>query len=164
MSLKIGDDHVVTFHYTLTNNLGEVLDSSVDADPLTILQGAGNIIPGLEDALMGKTQGEAFKVTIQPEDGYGIRHPELMQVMPRAAFAGVNNLEIGMEFTAQGPNGHTQRVGITAIDGDDIPIDGNHPLAGEVLHFAVTIEDVRKASNEELEHGHVHAPGGHHHG
>jgi FKBP-type peptidyl-prolyl cis-trans isomerase SlyD len=163
MSLKIADDHVVSFHYTLTNNRGEELDSSVGAEPLTILQGAGNIIPGLEDALAGKTQGDAFKVTIQPEDGYGVRHPELMQVMPREAFAGVSKLEIGMEFTAQGPNGHTQRVGITAIDGDDITIDGNHPLAGEVLHFAVTIEEVRKASNEELEHGHVHGPGGHHH-
>lgn len=163
MSLMIGDNSVVTFHYTLTNSGGQELDSSVGADPLTILQGAGNIIPGLEDALVGKTKGASFKVTIQPEDGYGIRHPELMQVMPRAAFAGVSKLEIGMEFTAQGPNGHTQRVGITAIDGDDITIDGNHPLAGEVLHFAVTIEDVREASNEELEHGHVHGAGGHHH-
>ena len=164
MSLMIGDNSVVTFHYTLTNNLGTELDSSVGAEPLTILQGAGNIIPGLEDALVGKTKGASFKVTIQPEDGYGVRHPELMQVMPRAAFAGVSKLEVGMEFTAQGPNGHMQRVGITAIDGDDITIDGNHPLAGEVLHFAVTIEEVREASNEELEHGHVHGPGGHHHG
>ena len=162
MSLMIGDDSVVTFHYTLTNNSGQELDSSVGADPLTILQGAGNIIPGLEDALVGKTKGASFKVTIQPEDGYGIRHPELMQVMPRGAFAGVNKLEVGMEFTAQGPNGHMQRVGITAIDGDDITIDGNHPLAGEVLHFAVTIEDVREASSEELEHGHVHQDGHHH--
>lgn len=164
MSLKIDDDYVVSFHYTLTNDLGEVLDSSVDAEPLTVLQGAGNIIPGLEDALMGKAQGDTFKVTVQPEDGYGIRHPELMQVMPRAAFGGVGELEIGMEFTAQGADGHTQRVAIAAIDGDDVTIDGNHPLAGAVLHFAVSIETVRKASNEELAHGHVHGPGGHHHG
>jgi FKBP-type peptidyl-prolyl cis-trans isomerase SlyD len=163
MSLKIADDHVVSFHYTLTNNLGVELDSSVGADPLTILQGAGNIIPGLEDALVGKTKGASFKVTIQPEDGYGVRHPELMQVMPRAAFGGVSKLEVGMEFTAQGPDGHMQRVGVTAIDGDNITIDGNHPLAGEVLNFSVTVEEVRKATREEMEHGHVHGAGGHHH-
>ena len=163
MSLKIADDHVVSFHYTLTNNLGEVLDSSEGAEPLTILQGAGNIIPGLEDALTGKAPGDVFKVSIPPEDGYGIRHPELMQVMPRTAFGGVNKLEVGMEFTAQGSDGRMQRVSIAAIDGDNITIDGNHPLAGEVLHFAIKIEEVRKASNEELEHGHVHGPGGHHH-
>jgi len=125
MSLMIGDNSVVTFHYTLTNNLGAELDSSVGAEPLTILQGAGNIIPGLEDALVGKTKGASFKVTIQPEDGYGVRHPELMQVMPRAAFGGVSKLEVGMEFTAQGPGGHMKRVGITAIGrGAGVTADG----------------------------------------
>jgi FKBP-type peptidyl-prolyl cis-trans isomerase SlyD len=163
MSLKINNDHVVTIHYTLTNNQGEVLDSSVGSEPLTYLQGAGNIIPGLEDALLGKIMGDAFKVSIQPEDAYGVHHPQLVQVLPRAAFGGVDQLEVGMEFTAQGADGEVRRVGIAAINGDDITIDGNHPLAGEVLHFAVTIESVRAASQEELAHGHVHGPGGHHH-
>jgi len=163
MSTKIADDHAVTIHYTLTNNAGDILDTSVDGEPLVYLHGAGNIIPGLEDALLGKAQGDDFKVTIQPEDGYGVRHPELMQVMPRSAFGGAGQLEVGMEFTAQGSDGHMQRVGITAIDGDNITIDGNHPLAGEVLNFSVTVEEVRKATREEMEHGHVHGAGGHHH-
>lgn len=164
MSLKINNDHVVTIHYTLTNNQGEVLDSSDGGEPLTYLQGAGNIIPGLENALLGKTQGDALKVSIQPEDGYGVHHPQLVQVLPRTAFGGVDKLEVGMEFTAQGADGEVRRVGIAAINGDDVTIDGNHPLAGEVLNFAVTIESVRAASAEELSHGHVHGPGGHHHG
>jgi len=163
MSLKINNDHVVTIHYTLTNNQGEVLDSSDGDEPLTFLQGAGNIIPGLENALLGKAQGDALKVSIPPEEGYGIHHPQLVQVLPRQAFGGVDKLEVGMEFTAQGADGEMRRVGISAINGDDITIDGNHPLAGKVLHFAVTIESVRAASQEELAHGHVHGPGGHHH-
>lgn len=163
MSLKINDDHVVTIHYTLTNNSGEILDSSEGADPLTYLHGAGNIIPGLEDALLGKAKGDAFTVSIQPEDAYGIHHPQLIQVLPRQAFGGVSTLEVGMEFTAQGAGGEMRRVGITAINGDEITIDGNHPLAGQVLNFAVKVEEVREASAEELDHGHVHGPGGHHH-
>lgn len=164
MSLTINNDHVVTIHYTLTNTQGEVLDSSDGGEPLTYLQGAGNIIPGLENALRGKTIGDKLKVSIPPEEGYGIRHPQLVQVLPRAAFGGVDQLEVGMEFTAQGADGEVRRVGIAAINGDDVTIDGNHPLAGEVLHFAVSIESVRAASREELAHGHVHGPGGHHHG
>lgn len=163
MSLKISRDHVVTIHYTLTNTQGEVLDSSDGGEPLTFLQGAGNIIPGLEKALAGKAPGESLKVSIPPEEGYGVHHPQLVQVLPRAAFGGVEKLEIGMEFTAQGADGEIRRVGISAINGEDITIDGNHPLAGEVLHFAVSIESVRAASQEELAHGHVHGPGGHHH-
>lgn len=163
MSLPIADDHVVTMHYTLTNTKGEILDSSSGSDPLTYLHGGGNIIPGLEKGLLGKKKGDVLKVTVQPEEGYGVRHLELIQELPRAAFGGVDKLEVGMEFTAQGADGHMQRVGITAINGDKVTIDGNHPLAGEVLHFSVNIEEVRKASEEELEHGHVHGAGGHHH-
>lgn len=164
MSLRIDNDHVVTIHYTLTNGQGDVLDSSEGMEPLTYLHGAGNIIPGLENALLGKIQGDTFKVTIQPEDAYGIHHSQLIQVLPREAFGGVDQLEVGMEFTAQGADGEMRRVGITAIDGDNVTIDGNHPLAGEVLNFAVSVELVRVASAEELDHGHVHGPGGHHHG
>lgn len=164
MSLKISNDHVVSIHYTLTNTQGEVLDSSEGGEPLTLLQGAGNIIPGLENALLGKTKGDSLKVAVKPEEGYGPHHPELVQVIPRAAFGGVDQLEIGMEFTAQGADGEVRRVGITAINGDDITIDGNHPLAGEVLHFSVLIESVRAATEDERAHGHAHGPGGHHYG
>lgn len=163
MSLKIADDHAVTIHYTLTNNKGETLDSSDGGEPLTYLHGAGNIIPGLEDALEGKVTGDRFTVSIPPEQGYGIRHEQLVQIVPRAAFSGISPLEIGMEFTAQGAGGEMRRIVIIAIDGDQVTVDGNHPLAGEVLNFAVAIEDVRQATEEELDHGHVHGPGGHHH-
>lgn len=163
MSIKIADDHAVTIHYTLTNNKGEILDSSVDGEPLTYLHGAGNIIPGLENGLVGKVKGDKAMVAVQPQDGYGIRHIELIQDIPRAAFGAGANIEIGMEFHAQGAGGEMRRVAITAVNGDTITIDGNHPLAGEVLNFSVTVEDVRKATQEELDHGHVHGPGGHHH-
>src|SRR5690606_3259996 len=113
MSLKINNDHVVTIHYTLTNTQGEVLDSSDGGEPLTYLQGAGNIIPGLENALLGKVQGDALKVSIPPEEAYGIHHPQLVQVLPRAAFGGVDKLEVGMEFTATGADGEVRRVGIS---------------------------------------------------
>ncbi len=163
MSLKINHDHVVTIHYTLTNSQGEVLDSSEGGGPLTYLHGAGNIIPGLEEALSGKISGDSFKASIQPEQGYGPHYPQLVQILPRSAFGDTQSLEVGMEFTAQGADGELRRVGISAINGDQITIDGNHPLAGEVLHFNVTVENVRAATTEEKDHGHVHGPGGHHH-
>ena len=163
MSLKIADDHAVTIHYTLTNNKGEILDTSVDGEPLTYLHGAGNIIPGLEDGLVGKVKGDKANVVVQPQEGYGMRHLELIQDVPRAAFGAGAKLEVGMVFQAQGAGGEVRRVAITAINGDSITIDGNHPLAGEVLNFAVTVEDVRTATQEELDHGHVHGSDGHHH-
>lgn len=163
MPLKIADDHAVTIHYTLTNNQGEILDSSVGGEPLVYLHGAGNIIPGLENALLGKQQGDSLQVIVPPEDGYGVRHAELMQEVPRAMFGGASQLEVGMAFQAQGMHGEIQRVVIASINGDTVTVDANHPLAGETLTFAVTIESVRSASAEELAHGHVHGPGGHHH-
>jgi len=164
MSPRIANDHAVTIHYTLTNNEGEILDTSADGEPLTYLHGAGNIVPGLEQGLAGKMQGDKLVVVVQPEHGYGERHPQLMQDIPRAAFADAGMpLEVGMEFTAQGSGGEMRRVSIIAIHGDTVTVDGNHPLAGVVLNFDVSIENVRKASAEELDHGHVHGPGGHHH-
>ena len=163
MSPKIANDLAVTIHYTLTNNKGEVLDTSVDGEPLTYLHGAGNIIPGLENGLTGKVKGDKANVVVQPQDGYGIRHLELIQDVPRAAFGAGAKLDVGMEFHAQGAGGEVRRVAITAINGDIITVDGNHPLAGEVLNFSVTVEEVRKATEEELNHGHVHGPDGHHH-
>ena len=156
MSLLIGNDLVVSIHYTLTNAEGEILDSSEDSDPLTYLHGAGNIIPGLEKALVGKTQGDSLEVTVQPEDGYGQLQAELIQQVSKEMFQGVDELEIGMGFQTQSPEGHTMMVSITAIDGDMVTIDGNHPLAGQVLNFSVTVDGIRDASSEELDHGHVH--------
>ena len=156
MALLIGNNLVVAMHYKLTNGSGEVLDSSEGADPLTYLHGAGNIIPGLEEALVGKVQGDALQVTVPPEKAYGEVRPEMVQVVPRAAFQSVENIEPGMAFAAQGSDGSTQRVVVTQVSDEEITVDANHPLAGEVLNFDVQVVSVREASEEEIAHGHVH--------
>jgi len=156
MSLMIGDKMVVSMHYTLTDDSGNVLDSSEGSDPLSYLHGAGNIIPGLEKALVGKVAEDALQVKVAPAEGYGEKIPELMQTVDKAAFQGVENLEPGMAFEAQGENGEVQRVVIASIDGDEVTVDGNHPLAGVTLTFDVKIISVRDATEEEISHGHVH--------
>lgn len=156
MSLLIGDNTVVSMHYTLTNDQGKVIDSSEGEEPLTYLHGAGNIIPGLETALIGKVADDALQVTVAPEEGYGEVMQELIQTVDRAAFGEVKDLEAGMAFEAQGPDGQVQRVVITHITGDQVTVDGNHPLAGATLNFDVKIVSVRAATEEEIAHGHVH--------
>jgi len=161
--MQISQDMVVSIHYTLTDKAGETIDSSVEGgEPLAYLHGHGNIVPGLENALTGKTIGDKFDVSVQPADGYGEHYAELVQQVPREAFEGVDHLEPGMQFqadTGMGPRLFT----ITEVNGDTVTVDGNHPLAGEVLNFAIEVTAVRAASEEELSHGHVHGPGGHHH-
>ena len=160
--MQIGERTVATFHYTLTDATGKVIDSSDGRAPLSYLQGAGNIVPGLEKEMAGKQQGDVFNVVVAPEEGYGMPNPMMIQVVPREAFQGVETLEVGMEFQAQTPQG-PMSVAIAKLDGDEVTVDGNHPLAGQTLHFAIEIVDVRDASLEELSHGHVHGAGGHHH-
>jgi len=160
--MQIADRCVATFHYTLTNDAGEVLDSSQGREPLAYLHGAGNIVPGLEGALTGRSAGDNFTVDVAPEDGYGTRHPELVQEVPMQAFRGVERVEPGMQFQAQTPQGALS-VRVTKVEGDTVTVDGNHPLAGETLHFAIEVTGVREATEEELQHGHVHGAGGHEH-
>ena len=160
--MQIAERCVASFHYTLTNDQGEVLDSSSGRGPLTYLHGAGNIVPGLERAMAGKVPGDRFEVTVAPEEGYGIRHPSLVQVVPRVAFQGVDQIEPGMQFHAQGPQG-PMAVTVTRVEADEVTVDGNHPLAGVPLHFAIEVTEVREASVEEVLHGHVHGEGGHVH-
>ena len=160
--MLIADRCAVSIHYTLTDDAGDVLDSSAGREPLTYLHGAGQIVPGLEQALKGRAAGDTFRVDIAPEDGYGPRVDSMVQVVPRAAFQGVARLEPGMQFEASGDQG-TLSVVITAIDGDSVTVDGNHPLAGQTLHFDVEVTAVREASVEEVLHGHVHGAGGHAH-
>lgn len=161
--MHISKDSVVSIHYTLTNDQGEVIDSSANAEPLVYLQGAGNIIPGLENALVGKAAGDALTVRVSPEEGYGVVEADLIQQVPREMFQGVDVIEPGMMFQAQDGNGYIQQVHVTAVEGELVTIDSNHPLAGQHLNFDVTVVTVRPASAEELSHGHVHGPGGHHH-
>ena len=160
--MQIAERTVASFNYTLTNAAGEIIDTSEGRSPLAYLHGAGNIVPGLENALTGRSVGDKFDVAVAPEEGYGPRHEQLIQLVPREAFHGVDTLEPGMQFEAQGGQG-PMLVTVTKVDADNVTVDGNHPLAGETLHFAIEVAAVRAASEEELEHGHVHGAGGHHH-
>lgn len=156
MSQPIGENAVVNIHYELTDDEGTVLDSSKGAEPLSYLHGAGNIIPGLEKALAGKTEEDAFKVRIEPEEGYGQIVPELVQKLPKTAFQGVDKVEVGMNFEAQAPNGEVQRVQVKEVADEEVTIDANHPLAGVPLNFEIDVVGVRQATDEEIAHGHAH--------
>lgn len=159
--MQIANDKAVSLHYTLTNAAGETLDSSIGGDALVYLHGQGNIIAGLESALAGKTVGDKFKVTIAPKDAYGEIMEDMLQVVDKSMFEGIDELEVGMQFHADVSHG-PGIVTIVAIDGDQVTLDGNHPLAGETLNFDVEVIDVRTATADELSHGHVHGEGCHH--
>jgi FKBP-type peptidyl-prolyl cis-trans isomerase SlyD len=153
--MEVADQHVVRIHYTLTDDTGDVLDSSSEGEPLTYLHGSGNIIPGLERELSGKRAGDTLQVKVDPADGYGEHREELVQAVPKSAFEGIENIEPGMRFEASGPEG-SQVVMVTEVSDDTVTVDANHALAGEILNFDVEIVDVRVAEPEEIEHGHVH--------
>ena len=161
--MTIAANKAVSIEYTLTNDDGDVIDSSAGGAPLVYLQGAGNIIPGLEKALEGKAVGEELTVTVEPEDAYGEYSAELVSTLSASMFEGVDQLEVGMQFHASSPDGQMQIVTIRDLDGDDVTVDGNHPLAGQRLTFKVKVVAVRDASEEEVAHGHVHGEGGHQH-
>ncbi|NND82158.1 MAG: peptidylprolyl isomerase [Gammaproteobacteria bacterium] len=161
--MTIKQNSVVTIHYELKNTEGEVLDSSKGQDPLVYLHGANNIIVGLEEQLEGKQVGDELTAHIAPEKGYGMPVEALIQEVPKEAFgAEVDKVEVGMRFQAETEQGPVPVV-VTAVENDTVTVDGNHPLAGQDLHFEVSVTEVRDASAEEVEHGHVHGPGGHQH-
>jgi FKBP-type peptidyl-prolyl cis-trans isomerase SlyD len=160
--MSVAANKVVTIHYTLTNDEGKVLDSSEGHEPLAYIHGGGNIIPGLEKALTGRAVGDQFNISIPPEEGYGKRDEDLVQTVPKNAFQGVDEILPGMQFQAQTPEG-IQLVTVIKVEGDEVTLDGNHPMADLTLNFSVEITSIRDASQEELDHGHVHGPGGHHH-
>ena len=159
--MTITQDKVASIEYTLKNDAGEVLDTSEGQEPLVYLHGAENIVPGLEEALEGKTVGDAISVTVSPEQGYGERNEELIGVVPRAMFESEMPIEVGMTFQAETDQG-IQVVTVAGLTDDEVTVDGNNPLAGETLHFDVKVTEVRDATAEELEHGHVHSAGCHH--
>ena len=158
--MQIGAKKAVTFHYSLRDDEGTELDSSAGAEPLTYLHGEGNIVPGMEKALEGKQPGDEVKVKVTPEDGYGVRDEKNIQNVPRRKLP-EGKLQPGMRVRLQTNHGQIVAL-VTAIKGDYVTIDGNHPLADKTLHFEVKIVEVRDASAQEIEHGHVHGPGGHH--
>ena len=159
----IKEHSVVTMHYELKNADGDVLDSSKGQDPLVYLHGAGNIIVGLEEQLLGKNVGDTVSAVVSPEKGYGMPVEALIQTVPREAFGSeIEKVEIGMRFQAETEQGPVPVV-VTAMDDKTVTVDGNHPLAGQELHFEVSITEIREATTEEIDHGHVHGPGGHQH-
>lgn len=160
--MQIVKNAVVRIDYTLTNNEGEVLDTSKGREPLAYVHGVGGLIPGLEEELDGKAAGDSLKVSIPPEKGYGERNDGLVQTVPREQLPAEADVKIGMQFQAQS-NAGVHVVTVTEIAGEEVTLDANHPLAGETLNFDVNIVDVREATTEELEHGHVHGAGGHQH-
>ncbi|APB00170.1 FKBP-type peptidyl-prolyl cis-trans isomerase [Nocardia seriolae] len=161
--MSIAADKVVSIEYTLTDDDGEVLDTSVGDEPLIYLHGAENIVDGLERALEGKNPGDELTVVVEPEDGYGEYLAELVQTVDRDAFEGVDELEVGMEFEAEAPDGESQIVVVRDVDGDAVTIDANHPLAGLRLTFQVKVIDIRDATEDELAHGHPHGDDDHEH-
>ncbi|HHM04996.1 MAG TPA: peptidylprolyl isomerase [Gammaproteobacteria bacterium] len=160
--MKIAQHKVVTLDYTLTGDDGNIIDQSQDGN-FTYLHGAGNIIPGLERALADKAAGDTLQVSVAPEEAYGARNESLTQVVPRSAFATTDDVQVGGRFRAQAPDGQELIVTVVRIEGDQVTLDGNHPLAGEQLNFDVKVLDVRDATQEEIDHGHVHGAGGHPH-
>lgn len=161
--MNIQKNSVVTMHYELKDSTGEVLDSSSGQEPLVYLHGSNNIIVGLEEQLEGKKVGDNVKAEIAPEKGYGMPVDALVQTVPGDAFGEeIKQVEIGMRFQAETEQGPVPVV-VTAIEDGMVTVDGNHPLAGKDLFFDVSITDIRDATAEEIEHGHVHGPGGHQH-
>ena len=160
--MQIAADSVVLIHYTLKDDDGKVLDSSAGGEPLAYIQGHGNLVSGLEKALEGKAQGNRIEVSLVPEEGYGTRNEALVQRVPKRSLQGAGEIRKGMQFQAQTDEG-MRLFTVTTVVGDMVTLDGNHPLADQTLHFDVEVVEVRDATAEELEHGHVHGAGGHHH-
>jgi FKBP-type peptidyl-prolyl cis-trans isomerase SlyD len=154
--MKIEKGRVVEMHYTLTDDKGTLIDSSKGQAPMPFLQGYGNMIPGLEMALEGLEKGEDIKVSVEPEQAYGVQNPEAIQEIPKSALQDIDDLKVGMELQSQDEQGNAFVVRVKTINQDSIMVDANHPLAGKVLNFEVSIENVRAATEQELEHGHVH--------
>lgn len=160
--MEIGENKVVQMHYTLKDDGGKVLDTSDDQDPLTYMHAEGAIIPGLFKAITGKKVGEKVSVVVKPDEGYGDQDDSLVQKMPLESFKGMDDLAVGVKVQAETDHG-IQIATVTEIKEEEVTIDLNHPLAGVTLHFDVEIVDIRDATEEEVSHGHVHGPGGHHH-
>ena len=160
--MQVDKDKVVTFHYHLTDPQGNAIDSSHEREPLAILFGHGAIIPGLEQAIAGHVAGDRFDVTVPPEQGYGARRDDHTQRVPKKYFRDADHLKPGMITVLRTEGGYRQ-VTVLKVGSSVVDVDLNHPMAGQTLHFAIEVVDVRDATAEELEHGHVHGPGGHDH-
>lgn len=157
--MTIENRKVVSFHYTLSNDMGVKLESSEGRDPLVYLHGYRNIVPGLENAMAGKEVGDNFEVTVEPKDAYGERNPNAIQRLSAKLFSNPKKLVPGQIVELKTKKGPMQAV-VVKVGRFNIDVDTNHPLAGQSLTFNVEITDIRDATQEEIDHGHVHGPGG----
>ncbi len=160
--MEITADRVVLIHYTLKDDAGNVIDTSAGSEPLAYIQGHGNLVVGLEKALEGEQDGSSVAVSVTPEEGYGKHDSNLIQRVPKRTLQSAGIIKKGMQFQGRTDDG-MRLFTVTAVIGDMVTLDGNHPLADKTLHFDVQVVSVREATAEELEHGHVHGAGGHHH-
>jgi len=157
--MKISNNKVVMMHYAVSDSEDTLIDSSYDDKPLAVIHGTGYLIPGLEDALIDHQVGDKFEVEVAAEKAYGERFDDYVQTVPKSLFAGIDDLAVGSQLRATTDDGE-QTVIVIDVQDDEITVDGNHPLAGIDLKFEVEILEIRDATEEELEHGHVHAEGG----
>ena len=160
--MKVENKKIVAIEYTLKNDSGEVLDSNKGEDLLYFIQGEGNIVPGLEKQMAGKTTGDKFDALVKAADGYGEYDDEKIRRIPRSQMKNLRNLKEGMSIQMRGPEG-VEMLTVTKVSEEEVVADGNHPLAGQNLHFQIRIGEIRDATKDELAHGHAHGPGGHHH-
>ncbi len=160
--MKINNDKVVILHYAVSDSENTLIDSSYDDKPLAVIHGTGYLIPGLEQALTGHQAGDQLEVEVLAEQAYGQRIEDYVQTVPKAMFEEINDLAVGTQLRATTDDGE-QTVIVIDVQDDEITVDGNHPLAGIDLKFDVEILEVRQASEEELDHGHVHRDDGHDH-
>ncbi len=154
--------HVVSFHYMLKDDAGKVLESSHGDEPMSYLEGVGQIIQGLEKELKGLKKGDKKSVHVAAKDGYGEFDEELIVSVPRAQIP-KKDVKVGDQFHADSAEGQSRTVVVTEVNDKEVIVDGNHPLSGQDLNFDVEITDVRPATKDEITHGHAHGPGGHHH-
>ena len=161
--MRVEQSKVVMMHYKLADKDGNTIDSSEGRDPLAYIHGIGALVPGLENELEGKVKGDKFQTVVQPEDAYGTRDEELVRVVPKSGFQGEEEMTLGMQVQIDTGDKGLAIATLTAIEGDDITLDLNHPLSDLELHFDIEITDIREATEEEIAHGHVHGAGGHHH-
>lgn len=163
MTSKIKKDSVVSFHYTLRGDDKNIIDTSSGHDPLIYLHGHGQIIPGLEKALVGKTIGDKLSVEVEPDQGYGVYDADLKVTLERKLFPADADVKVGSMFELSNEQGQPIIVRISGVEGEQVTVDGNHELAGKKLFFEVEVVIVRPATKSELEHGHAHSGDGHHH-
>lgn len=159
--MQIEANKVITLNYILKNDAGEVIEQSQDGS-FAYLHGANNIIPAMEQALEGHSKDDTLELNLSAAEGYGEYKPELTQVVERAMFEPGTDIQVGMQFHAQSADGQMIAITVKEVDGDNITIDGNHPLAGADLFYELSVVDVRDATDEEIAHGHVHMPGHEH--